>query len=116
MRRNISSFNLRQLDNFHILTWLIKDICWVKEYKPGGMFMIVPTIGIAFLMAWKTRRYKARFYSNFSVFCWMCADSVWMMDDFYELNASAVTVGFFITGILSMAYYYAFVGSGNKRQ
>ena len=42
----------RKTENFHILLWLIKDLCWVSGTKMMGMFMIVPTIGLAFYITY----------------------------------------------------------------
>lgn len=39
--------NIRKFENVHILLWLLKDLCWVMDYKTAGVVMIVPTVGIA---------------------------------------------------------------------
>jgi hypothetical protein len=38
---------IRFIENFHIVLWLIKDSCWLVQFKIGGVIMIVPTIGMA---------------------------------------------------------------------
>ena len=39
--------HIRNFENFHILLWLLKDICWVTISKSMGVFMIIPTLALA---------------------------------------------------------------------
>ncbi|MFM9007686.1 MAG: hypothetical protein ACKORE_03805 [Bacteroidota bacterium] len=30
----------RAYENFHIVLWLLKDTCWVSDFKTAGLIMI----------------------------------------------------------------------------
>jgi len=49
----------RQMENMHILFWLLKDISWCMVWKPLGILMIAPTLGIALVITWRTRVLKS---------------------------------------------------------
>ena len=38
---------LRRFENLHIAFWLVKDFCWIQDWKWAGTFMIAPTVGMA---------------------------------------------------------------------
>ncbi len=105
----LNKFTPKQLDNFHILMWLLKDIFWVREMATLATLMIIPTVGVAFILTLQSFKYKKGFLSNFAILCWMVADSVWMLDEFYLLDINWITTLFFSLGIFSMGYYYLFV-------
>ena len=44
--------SLRAGENFHILLWLLKDLCWIMDFKVLGMIMVVPTVAMAVWIAW----------------------------------------------------------------
>ncbi|TAG51236.1 MAG: hypothetical protein EAZ27_13785 [Cytophagales bacterium] len=107
----INKFTPKQLDNFHIVLWLIKDIFWVKNEQLMGVFMILPTVGVAIVLTIQSMKQKQGFYSNFSILCWMVADSTWMADEFFVLNIEWLTMSLFGLGIFSMLFYYVFVSN-----
>lgn len=75
--------DVRVYENFHILLWLLKDICWVSGYAILGTIMIVPTVSMAIYIAWATRYSKVDFYHNMAVVCWITANSLWMLGELY---------------------------------
>lgn len=75
--------DVRVYENFHILLWLLKDICWVTGYAILGTIMIVPTVSMAIYIAWATRYSKVDFYHNMAVVCWITANSLWMLGELY---------------------------------
>lgn len=92
-------------ENFHILFWLIKDLCWVMEIKLLGVSMIIPTILIALYIAYLTLG-KPEFYVNLSVLFWIVANSFWMCAEFYDfLELKYITLFPFSFGFLSFFYY-----------
>ena len=99
--------NVRKSENFHILLWLLKDLCWVADLKLFGTIMIVPTVIVAVYIAWLTRRSQTDLFHNLAVVCWICANSVWMVGEFYFNDGTrpAATV-FFVAGLLFVGYYY----------
>lgn len=105
----IQKYSPKQLDNFHILTWLLKDLLWAKECAVLATIMIIPTIGIALLLTIQSMKYKSSISSNFAILCWMTADSIWMVDEFYQLDISWLTASIFAIGVLAMLHYYLFI-------
>lgn len=105
----INKFSPKQLDNFHIVLWLIKDIFWVKELQFWGVMMIIPTVGVAIVLTIQSLNQKQGFYSNFAILCWMVADSTWMADEFFVLNIEWLTLTLFCLGIFSMLFYYGVI-------
>ncbi len=48
--------NIKKYENLHIVFWLIKDSCWMLELRWLGILMIIPTLTIALLIAFVTRK------------------------------------------------------------
>jgi hypothetical protein len=97
--------NPRFTENSHILFWLIKDTCWVLEFKPLGVFMIIPTILMAILIAYRSLN-TSEYYVNVAVFFWISANSFWMCTEFFDYPAyKHITGYFFAMGILSFLIY-----------
>ena len=92
----------RLLENLHIPLWLIKDLCWAMVYKPLGVAMILPTLSLAVFLCWRSREHKMEFLPNLSVTCWILANSVWMLDEFYEWEIRQVSVIGFLAGLFIM--------------
>src|SRR5688572_12028635 len=100
-------FRFRKFENMHIALWLVKDTCWVLSLQAAGMFMVVPTLGVAIYITWKMRDYRAELFHNLAVCCWIAANSVWMTGEFfYEDSMRPMAVVFFAAGLLCIAYYY----------
>jgi hypothetical protein len=98
---------VRKSENFHILLWLLKDLCWVMDFKVLGLIMIVPTVAVALYITVLTRKSFAELLHNLAVVCWICANSVWMIGEFFfDDTTRQVAVIFFVTGLLLIAYYY----------
>lgn len=110
MDQHPSEDPVRKTENFHILLWLIKDCCWVMDFKWPGMLMILPTIRMAFYIAYKSFQHKADFFHNLAVCCWILANSVWMTGEFfYNDTFRPYAIIFFVLGLLCVAYYYLFL-------
>ena len=45
----------RKMENLHIVFWLFKDIAWCMFWKPLGIAMIIPTLSVSIVIAWRTR-------------------------------------------------------------
>lgn len=99
---------IRIIENLHILLWLIKDLCWSLEWKPGGITMIVPTVSVAMYITWRSWGNFSEFVHSLAVTCWICANSVWMCGEFFEKELRPVAAGFFALGLLILAFYYLF--------
>lgn len=97
----------RRWENLHIYLWLFKDLCWVRDWQTLGFVMIVPTIGFAGWIVWISRRDRTELIHNFAVLCWIIANSVWMIGEFfYNDGTRPIAIVFFLTGILSLTTYY----------
>lgn len=110
------SQQFRWLENAHIFLWLIKDTCWAMEWKPGGIFMIFPTLTVAFYLLWKSRRVRAEVFHNIAVCLWIMANSIWMVGEFFEKETRHYAVILFLTGLLLLIVYYAFFFVKDKRR
>ena len=102
---------IRNLENSHIFLWLLKDTCWVMEIRTAGMIMIVPTVSMAIYLTWLLRKNFKELTHNLAVCCWIFANSIWMIGEFYynDSTRSYATV-FFILGLVCIfTYYFSFI-------
>jgi hypothetical protein len=98
---------IRQYENLHIFLWLIKDTCWIMDWKPAGLFMIIPTIFVAIHITWLRRAIRSDLFHNLAVCLWISGNSIWMLGEFYYNDETRpIAVIFFIAGLLSVLYYY----------
>jgi hypothetical protein len=94
-------------ENLHILFWLIKDMCWVMLFKPLGIAMIAPTLIISIYLTIKNRKDITELTHNIAVCCWISANSIWMIGEFYfEDGLRNYAVVFFTIGLISVCSYY----------
>nr|WP_214446745.1 hypothetical protein [Flavihumibacter rivuli] len=108
----------RKVENLHIVFWLIKDMCWAMLWKPLGIAMIFPTLTVAILITWQTRKLKSELFHNLAVLFWIIANCYWMTVEFMERDEvlryyAAIP---FSIGILFIVSYYAYVLPREKRQ
>jgi len=76
---------VKKLENLHIVFWLIKDTCWMLEYKLLGTIMIVPALFMAVYILFHTR-HTLDVYINAAILCWITANSYWMFVEFFFQN------------------------------
>jgi hypothetical protein len=76
----------RQLENFHIYLWLLKDACWAAHLVIPGILMIIPTLSAAIWILWKSRQIRVEFVHNIAVLCWISANATWMCAEFLNLE------------------------------
>lgn len=109
--------SLRRIENLHILFWLIKDLCWISDLKIPGLLMILPTAGIALWMTIRFRSKWSEFAHNFAITCWIIANSIWMIGEFYfDDGIRPLARWFFLAGLIMLCFYYGgllFRRSGN---
>ena len=74
---------IRVKENLHIVMWLFKDFCWIMDFKPVGMLMILPTLILALHLSWQYRHVRSELFHNLAVTCWIMANSVWMTGEFF---------------------------------
>lgn len=102
----------RLIENIHVGLWLIKDMCWMLESKLLGCIMIAPTILAALFIIYKSQK-DTELWVNLAVFCWILANSTWMLVEFFQLKTKLYSLPFFILGILFFIIYL-FKFSQNK--
>ncbi len=99
--------HIRKFENFHILLWLLKDLCWVTISKSLGVFMIMPTLALAIYITIIHKRDKSELAHNLAVCFWICANSTWMIGEFfYDDSFRTQATVFFLAGLLTMMLYY----------
>ena len=98
----------RRTENLHILFWLVKDISWAMLWRPLGIAMIFPTIFVALLITWQTRKIKAELYHNLAIVFWICANALWMLLEFTgnDENYRKFTAIPFGIGLFFILSYY----------
>lgn len=100
------NYHIRQFENIHIPLWLLKDTCWMMEWKTLGITMIFPTIAVACFLTWRTRD-NDEFFVNLAVLAWIVSNAYWMCCEFtghIEIKDFA-GIGFFL-GAVSISYFY----------
>ena len=106
---------VRVFENIHIPLWLIKDTCWMMEWKTLGIIMIIPTVLVAFWIAIRTYGEKL-FYINLAICFWISANSFWMCCEFFGRvdlkNYAAIP---FVLGMISTAIYYLLTYKENQK-
>ena len=99
--------HIRKFENFHILLWLLKDLCWVTFSKSLGVIMIPPILGLAIYITFINRKIKSELAHNLAVCFWICANSTWMVGEFfYEDSFRSAATAFFLAGLIVMLLYY----------
>ncbi len=100
----------RKMENTHILFWLVKDICWCIGIKWLGIAMIVPTLAIAGIIAWRTRHLISELTHNLAIFFWISANSFWMVTEFAHVDDRLKLYALipFFAGVVPLVYYYAY--------
>jgi hypothetical protein len=105
----------RKMENLHIVFWLFKDIGWCLTWKLLGIAMIIPTLTVAIVIAWRTRQYVSELAHNLAIAFWITANSLWMISEFFGFDTHPVLFGIegkhlalipFFIGVVILGYYY----------
>ncbi|WP_052273501.1 hypothetical protein [Flavihumibacter solisilvae] len=107
----------RRIENLHIVFWLIKDMSWAMLWRPLGIAMIFPTLIVAVLITWQTRKLKSELYHNLAVLFWILANCYWMIVEFLDAPDhyryyAAIPFGI---GFTFIAAYYLLVKPAEKK-
>ncbi len=115
----------RKMENLHIVFWLFKDVAWCMVWKPLGIVMIVPTLVISMLIAWRTKHIVAELCHNLAITIWISANSYWMLSEFTGIDTKPLFGSYtfkhlaiipFVIGIIILGYYYLYYQFLNKKQ
>ncbi len=105
----------RKMENLHIVFWLFKDVAWCLGLKWLGTTMILPTLIISIVIAYRTRQYVSELCHNLAITVWISANSYWMVSEFFGFDQLPFWGNYtfkhlalipFTIGILILAYYY----------
>jgi hypothetical protein len=105
----------RKMENMHIVFWLLKDISWCMVWRELGIAMVVPTLTIAIIIAWRTRKIVAELAHNLAIAFWISANSLWMISEFFHFDTIILWRDFtgkhlalipFTAGALILLCYY----------
>ncbi len=103
----MSTEKLNKYENLHILFWLIKDTCWMLQFKWIGIAMILPTLTIALIIVFYTKS-RPVVYINLAILFWITANSSWMYIEFFtdghlkQFTTIPFALGFLFVGL----FYY----------
>ena len=73
---------IKKFESLHIVFWLIKDSCWMLQFKWLGIMMVIPTVSIAAIIVYIARK-TVDIYINLAILFWICANSFWMYIEFF---------------------------------
>ncbi|WP_430898199.1 MULTISPECIES: hypothetical protein [unclassified Paraflavitalea] len=107
----------RKIENLHIVFWLLKDLGWAMLWRPLGIAMIVPTMAVAILITWQTRKIKAELFHNLAIVSWISANAYWMISEFFKWPDETryyAAIPFSI-GILFIGIYYFVILPNEKK-
>ena len=95
-----------KFDNMHVLLGLIKDTCWMLEWRVLGTAMIAPTIAVAVILTVRSR-FERLFWINLAICFWISANSYWMLCEFFGHEDIKNWAGLpFACGFMAVAAYY----------
>jgi hypothetical protein len=113
----------RIMENLHIVFWLFKDLAWCLVWKPLGLVMMVPTLVVSIIIAYRTRNMFSELCHNLAITIWITANSYWMISEFFEFDTNIVYRNItykhlaiipFSIGILILAFYYLYWNPRHK--
>ena len=109
-------YKFRKVENLHILLWLLKDICWALNLKYPALIMIIPTLTVAILITYQTRKITSELMHNLAIDFWITANCTWMIGEFFGWDQHLIgayglrefSIIPFGIGLLILAYYYLY--------
>lgn len=100
----------RASENFHIVLWLLKDLCWALAWKVTGVVLVIPTVAMAVWIAWSRRKEELERLPALAVVFWIVANGTWMVGEFFFLDRSRpFAVVAFVAGLLCISWHYLVV-------
>lgn len=115
----------RKMENLHIVFWLFKDISWCLFWKTLGIVMIIPTLTISIIIAYRTRKMTSELCHNLAISLWIMANSYWMISEFVGFDENILFSDFtfkhlalipFFLGVACLLYYYLFYKFKNDEE
>lgn len=103
------------LETIHIPLWLIKDICWLMEYRTLGVIVAVPTVLVALVMVAITFKDKTAVWTNLSILFWILANANWMLAEFYNWPTKNYSIWPFLMGLLTFTIFLLIKLIGDRK-
>jgi hypothetical protein len=99
---------IRHYENLHIPLWLLKDTCWMLQWRALGVAMIFPTFAVALYLTIKTFKEKDNeWLINLAILFWISANSYWMCCEFFKYEHLKDFAGIpFVCGMISVLLFY----------
>ncbi len=98
---------VRKKENLHIVLWLMKDFAWIMNFQVFALSMAVPTLLVAAQLCWVTRSDRSELFHNAAVLCWIVANVIWMVGEFFfDDGIRYMAAPFFVLGLLILGYFY----------
>lgn len=87
-------------------------------WKPLGMLMLVPTLTVAIVITWQTRKIISELFHNLAVVFWITANGFWMIIEFYGYDEQLriYTALPFSIGLFFILVYYGVILPREKRR
>lgn len=102
----VRRFRIRHIENIHIPLWLLKDTCWLLQWKLLGVTMIVPTLGVAIAIAVKNFR-EDEFWISLAICFWISANAFWMCCEFFSHEELKYYAAYpFASGFICVGWFY----------
>lgn len=80
------------------------------DIKTVGVVMIAPTLFAALHITWLSRKSYTELAHNIAVSCWITANAIWMIGEFfYDDTLRPYAIVFFVLGLIVVSSYYIYV-------
>lgn len=109
----------RKIENLHIVFWLLKDVSWALFWRPIGLAMLIPTIAVAIMITYQTRKLASELFHNLAIVFWISANGFWMITEFFwpekEFLRYYTAIPFSI-GLIFIGIYYLIILPREKKK
>lgn len=80
-------------------------------WRPIGLIMLLPTLLVAALITWQTRKVRSELFHNLAILCWISANGYWMITEFWNMpdHYRYYTAIPFAAGLFFIGTYYLII-------
>ena len=101
------SRKLENIQNLHVALWLAKDLSWCSLWRVAGLSLALPTMVVALLICWETRKSAPDLIHNLAVCIWISANITWMIGEFFFNDQTRrYAQVLFYSGVTLLGVYY----------
>jgi len=80
-------------------------LSWALQLKVLGVCIAIPTLDLAIVIVIKTRKNLSVLLPNIAIAIWITATSIWMCDEFFELDIKEICYVPFGIGLIIIFYW-----------